>query len=281
MRKIAYLGPAKTNTHLAARNRFGSGYEYIPALTVEDVFQLVERKKVDFGVVAVENSLEGAITHTLDRFVDFEESPIKIYGEIDESIHHFLIMRPRTPEEKVRLIFSHYSALDQCRGWLKANFPAASYRETSSTAKAIDILFDKKASIFSLDERAAIGRRELAEERKLKAIPIPIDQENRTRFLVIALHKNPRCGGKNKTSLMFALKDKPGALYDALRPFKRFGINLTKIESRPSKRKVWEYVFFIDFEGNELDAPVKQVLKALVRCTSDFRVLGSYPIEKV
>ena len=280
MKTVAYLGPEKTNTHLAAQKKFGRGSRYRHASTVEEVFQFVERKKADYGVVAIENSLEGGITHTLDRFIEFDASPVKIYGEIDESIHHFLIMHPETSEEKIRLIFSHYSALNQCREWLVAKFPSASFRETNSTSDAIRKLFDKEASVFPVDERAAIGRCELAEEHRLKAVPIPIDQENRTRFLIISLHKNLRRGKRNKTSLMLALKDKPGALYDALRPFKKYRINLTKIESRPSKRKAWEYVFFIDFEGHEGERRVKQVLQMLRRSTSSLKVLGSYPIGR-
>jgi len=242
---------------------------------------LVERKKVDFGVVAIENSLEGGITHTLDRFIDFEESPVKIYGEIDESIHHYLIYRPSTPLERIRLVYSHYSALAQCKAWLSTQLPYASVRESSSTAKAIDDLFDKKTSAFPLSERAAIGRIELAEERRLKAIPIPIEQENRTRFLILSLKKNEKRGKRNKTSLMVFLSDRPGALYDALRPFKTNGINLMKIESRPSKRKAWEYVFFIDFEGHESEPRVKKTLQALQRSAAVLRVLGSYSVRDV
>jgi len=277
MRTIAYLGPEKTNTHLAAKRYFGAEATYLPAASVEKVFESVERKKADFGVVAIENSLEGAITHTLDRFIDFEESPIKIYGEIDESIQHCLIYRSRTSLEKIRLVYSHYSALAQCKSWLSANLPHASVRESVSTAKAIDELFDKKSSVFPVDERAAIGRIELAEEHKLKAIPIPIEQDNRTRFLALSLRKNEKRSKRNKTSLMMVLSDRPGALYDALKPFKTNNINLVKIESRPSKKKAWEYIFFIDFEGHETDPRVRKTLQALKQSAANIRVLGSYP----
>ncbi len=276
MKTIAYLGPTKTNTHLAAQERFGLSSKYLPAATVEDVFGLVEDKKADFGVVAIENSLEGSITHTLDRFIDFENSSIKIYGEIDQAIHHFLITRPKVHKEEIKLVYSHYSALNQCRRWLRENLPNAVYRETNSTAKAIEELFNKDLSPNKLEGRAAIGRQELARDHKLKAIPIPINQENRTRFLVIAL-RHPRRDRFNKTSIMFALKDVPGALYSALMPFKRYLINLTKIESRPSKRKPWQYIFFIDLEGHELDVRVKKALKDLQKCTLEIRILGSYP----
>lgn len=271
---VAYLGPQKTNTHFAARKKFGAKARYFHAPTVEDVFQLVERKKADFGVVAIENSLQGSITHTLDRFIDFEESPVKIYGEVDESIQHFLILKKDVKPEMVRMVFSHYSALDQCRGWIHTNFPKASTLPTNSTASAIEELFKRDKSGF---ERAAVGRRELARDPGLKAVPIPIDQENRTRFLILSLRNAPK-GKRNKTSLMFALKDKPGALYDSLRPFKQYKINLSKIESRPTKRKAWEYVFFVDLEGHESELRVKKALEVLRSSTASIRVLGSYPI---
>ncbi len=277
MRIIAYLGPEKTNTHLAAKRYFGAEAKYLPAASVEKVFELVERKKTDFGVVAIENSLEGAITHTLDRFIDFEESPIKIYGEIDEPIHHYLMYRRSTSLEKIRLVYSHYSALAQCKSWLSSQMPYAHAREADSTAKAVEDLLDRKASVFPPDERAAIGRVELAEEHNLKTVRIPIEQENRTRFLVLSLRKNAKRGKQNKTSLMLVLRDRPGALYDALKPFKANNINLMKIESRPSKKKAWEYVFFIDFEGHESEPRVRKTLKALQRAAATLRVLGSYP----
>lgn len=271
---IAYLGPEKTNTHFAAQKKFGSSAKYLHAPTVEEVFQLVERRKADFGVVAIENSLQGGITHTLDRFINFEDSPVKIYGEVDESIQHFLILKKDIKPGMVRTVFSHYSALDQCRGWIHANFPRANTLPTNSTASAIEELFRGDKSGF---ERAAVGRRELAKHPGLKAIPIPIDQENRTRFLILSLRDAPK-GKNNKTALMFALKDKPGALYDSLRPFKQYKINLSKIESRPTKRKAWEYVFFVDLEGHKSESRIKKALSALCRTTASLRVLGSYPV---
>lgn len=274
MSVVAYLGPEKTNTHFVAQKKFGTKAKYMPVPTVEDVFRMVERKKAEFGVAAIENSLQGAITHTLDRFIDFEKSPVKIYGEVDESIQHFLMMKKNVKPETIRTVFSHYSALDQCREWLHSNFPKASTLPTGSTASAINELSKKDASGF---ERAAIGRLELAKEHGLKVIPIPIDKENRTRFLILSLKKAP-VGKKSKTSLMVALKDKPGALHDGLMPFKKNKINLTKIESRPSKKKAWEYLFFIDLEGHESDPRVKKALTALRKSVASVRVLGSYPL---
>ena len=279
---VAYLGPEKTNTHLAARKKFGSQCRYIHAPTVEDVFHMVERESVDFGVVPIENSLEGAVTHTLDRFIDFKRSPAKIYGEIQTPIGHYLIRHRSAGRDKIKAIYSHPQAFAQCRQWLDKNFRGVPLVETSSTADAIDRIVKPMRAFQAFsgktNEIAAIGRKELADQHGLQTVPIPIDRENLTRFLVISL-RSPKCGRKNKTSILFALKDKPGALHDALMPFKDKRINLTKIESRPSKRKAWEYVFFVDLEGHELEPRIKQALDALKKSTSDLRVLGSYPVH--
>ena len=278
MPTVAYLGPEKTNTYFAARKKFGVAAKYVHAPTVEDIFQSVERRKADFGVVPIENSLEGAVTHTLDRFMDFRDSPAKICAEVDLSIQHYLITRPGASLGRIETVFSHPQALGQCRQWLSRQCPGARRVETSSTAEAVGKLVAPRAfEAFKQEEAAAIGRQELAKELRLKAIPIPMDQENRTRFLVLSLQAAKK-GKGNKTALMFALKDKPGALHDALVPFKNYGINLMKIESRPTKRRAWEYVFFVDFAGHQFDPKVRKALEALRRCTAEVRVLGSYPV---
>ncbi|MBI3333139.1 MAG: prephenate dehydratase [Candidatus Omnitrophica bacterium] len=281
MSRVAYLGPENTNTYFAALAKFGKKSRYLHAPTIEDVFHLVEREKAEYGVVPVENSLEGSIAHTLDRFVDFKRSPVRICGELEQPINHYLIMPKGTAPEKIRVVYSHPQALAQCRDWLLKHYPYATRRERSSTAEAVNGLFDQEERLWDLDERAAIGRIELVDKRRLKAVPIRIDQENITRFFVIALRQNRRSGSRSKTSLMFALQDRPGALHSALEPFKRYGINLTKIESRPSRRRAWEYVFFVDFEGHESDPRVKRALSDLQRYTSTSQVLGSYPVEKL
>ncbi|MBI1953097.1 MAG: prephenate dehydratase [Candidatus Omnitrophica bacterium] len=277
MKTIAYLGPEKTNTHLAAQRKFGNKYKYVHAPTVEDVFYMVEREDADFGVVPIENSLEGSVTHTLDRFVDFKQSPARIFGEIEMPIQHYLITSGGSKRKLIQVIFSHPQALAQCRQWLDKNYLNVVRRETRSTAEAVDDLRNKNM-FWPMKRRAAIASLDLAEKHGLKAELIPVGKENRTRFLIIAL-RNPGRGRKNKTSVLMILKDKPGALHDALMSFKRNKINLTKIESRPSKRKMWEYVFFIDFEGHELDPQVKRTLRTLQKSTMGLRVLGSYPTE--
>lgn len=275
---IAYLGPEKTNTHFAARKKFGSQARYLHAPTVEEVFHLVEREKADFGVVPVENSLEGAVTHTLDRFIDFRATPVRIYGEMEQPIQHYFITHRGAQNQDIRTVYSHPQALAQCSRWLDEELGDVVYVETSSTTEAAAWL-KRQDRLVDPRTKAAIGRRELAEPQGLQARPIPIDRENRTRFLILSLMEPPP-GKRNKTSVLFALKDRPGALHDALVPFKREGINLTKIESRPSKRKAWEYLFFIDFEGHLSEPRVKKALKGLNQGASLLRVLGSYPLVR-
>lgn len=290
MLTIAYLGPEKTNTHLAALKKFGRRARYVHAPTVDDVFHLVEHRNVDCGVVPIENSLEGAVTHTLDRFIDFVDTPVRIHGEIEQPIRHSLILHAKRHLLNISVVFSHPQALAQCSHWLDKHVPRAERWETNSTAEAVERLHRPKPavrikgegweeSVWTPDSCAAIARPELADGKKLIAIPIPEDRDNKTRFLIIGLGK-PARGARNKTSILFACKDKPGALHDTLVPFKRNRINLTKIESRPSKRKAWEYLFFIDLEGHESEPRVKRALQALARSTSMLRVLGSYPVAR-
>ena len=268
---VAYLGPEHTNTHLAALKRFGRRGAYLHAPTVDEVFHLVERRKAEYGVVPIENSLEGAVTRTLDRFIEFVDTPVTIQGEIQQPIRHYFITARGIKPACVKLVLSHPQALAQCHRWLAQHVPHAALKETNSTADAVSHVAQYP------DARAAIGRLELAKEHQMAAVAIPEERENTTRFLVLG-RGEPRRGRRNKTSILCALKDKPGALHDALMPFKKNRINLTKIESRPSKRKAWEYLFFIDVEGHEFEPRVRRALAALRRSTSLLRILGSYPV---
>ena len=290
MRTVAYLGPEKTNAHVAAQAQFGRRARYLHAPTVDEVFHAVERRKADCGVVPIENSVEGAVTRTLDRFVDFLDTPVKIHGEIEQPIRHHLIVHEGSQLSDIAEVYSHPQALAQCSHWLDTHLSHAVARETNSTAEAVEhllrpVVFKPSGALRVLatasqpSQRAAIARAELAQGKRLRAIPITDQRENKTRFLILSLGEARR-GKRNKTSLLFACKDQPGALHDALMPFKRHGINLTKIESRPSKRKAWEYLFFIDFEGHESEPRVKRALKALQRSTALLRVLGSYPVAR-
>ena len=292
MPKVAYLGPENTNTHIAAREKFGEGAIYVHTPTIDDVFHLVERQEVNYGVVPVENSLEGAVTHTLDRFAVLIHTPVRIEGEIELPIQHNLIVRKGAKLSDIKIVFSHPQALAQCSHWLHTHVPRLSVTVgTTSTSEAVEKMLSPHqewpsglgrtgdSEKISQQQRAAIARTELAKARGLRAIPIPESRENKTRFLILSL-LDPARGQRNKTAILLGLKDRPGALHDALVPFKQHHINLTKIESRPSKRKAWEYLFFIDFKGHESEPRVQRALNALERSTSLLRILGSYPVAK-
>lgn len=272
MPTIAYLGPEHTNAHLAAQKKFGSKSRYVHQPTVDDVFTWVERDRADFGVVPIENSLEGAVTHTLDRFIDFKDSPVQITGEIEFHIQHYLITKPGLGVFGIKTVYSHPQALAQCRRWIETRLSkSCGLIETSSTSEAVLRVAESAAKAI-----AAIGSQEAARSHGLSALPIRDERDNKTRFLVLG-KKQPARFTRSKTSILMALKDKPGALYDALMPFKREAINLTKIESRPSKRRAWEYFFFVDIAGHASDGKVKRALSALKKSTSLLKVLGSYP----
>ena len=280
MTTVAYLGPENTNTHLAALQKFGKRNRYLHEPTVDDVFRLVERRTAAVGVVPIENSLEGPVTHTLDRFLDGKNSPVRIAGEFEFSIRHYLITQPAVRLPEVEVVYSHPQALAQCRSWIAAHLPRrVALAETNSTSEAVNVVVHKgrPRHAFSVKHIAAIGRKEAAEHYDLKATAITDSRLNKTRFLILSL-REPAKARRNKTSILFASKDRPGALYDALGSFMRERINLTKIESRPSKKKAWEYYFFIDFVGHKSEPRVKRALQGLKQSTILLRVLGSYPM---
>lgn len=265
--KIAYFGPVATFTHLAARKKFGSASLYLPESTIKDVFEAVMRDKVNYGVVPIENSTEGVINYTLDMFMDFD---LMIASEIMLQISHNLLSKTGKKAD-VKKIYSHPQPKAQCRSWLERHFPGVPIIDELSTAAA--------AKRVSRDPSAAAVASELAaSEYNLKFIEKGIEDNRRnvTRFLVIA-KESPGRTGKDKTSTMFTIKDKPGALFLILRPFSRHKINLTKIESRPSKRKAWEYIFFVDMEGHIEDKNVMKAINEVQKECMFFKVLGSYP----
>jgi chorismate mutase/prephenate dehydratase len=264
--KISYLGPEATFTHLAALKKFGSSVEYIPANTISDVFINVEQDITDYGVVPVENSMEGAITHTLDMLVD---SPLKICAQIQLSVSHNLLSKYK--KERIKRVYSNPQVFAQCRLWLKTNLPHAEQIEVSSTSRAAEICTHERNS-------ACIASRLAAEVYKLNIIAKGIEdiRHNITKFLVVGKNDVPPTG-KDKTSIVFSVKDKVGALHTMLFPFKKYGINLTKIESRPSKKKAWDYYFFIELEGHIQDKNVSKAFNELGKQATYLRVLGSYP----
>ena len=276
MLTIAYLGPEKTNTHKAALSRFGRrNVKYVHAPTVDAVFPLVERRIAAYGVVPVENSLEGAVTHTLDRFIDFTDTPVTIQGELERPVRHYLITKRKTPLSRIKMIYSHPQALAQCNKWLNQRLPYADRREVDTTARAAWIVLYPGNKQLA----AAIGPRDLGGKRA-RVREIHLGHKNVTRFLILGRGQPPR-RKRNKTSILIALKDKPGALHDILVPFKKYRLNLTKIESRPSKRKAWEYIFLIDVEGHVADLRMTRALKTLKTRAARLQVLGSYPLGRV
>ncbi|UCC94292.1 MAG: prephenate dehydratase [Candidatus Omnitrophota bacterium] len=265
--KIAYLGPQGTFTHLAAVKKFGKKPQYIPAESIGEVFDRVEKGEVDYGVVPIENSIEGVVNYTLDMFFS---SPLKICSEITLSISHALL---GTSSGRIKKIYSNPQVFAQCRRWISRNVPDIELIPTSSTAKA--------ARLAKRDSRSGcIGSKILANLYGLKVITSSIEDspQNYTRFLVIS-KTDSFPSGKDKTSILFSIKDRVGALHDVLSGFKKFGTNLTKIESRPSKKKPWEYYFFVDFEGHRESASVKDALRELEKGCIFVKILGSYPKE--
>ncbi|MCX5681147.1 MAG: prephenate dehydratase [Candidatus Omnitrophica bacterium] len=265
--KIAYLGPQASFTHLAARKKFGSQVKYIPCGDIPEIFDRVEKKDCDYGVVPIENSIEGAVTHTLDPLAD---SDLKICAQITLEISHNLLSK--YPLERIRQVYSKDQVFGQCRNWLHRNLPHAELIEVSSTTKAAQIAAKKKNS-------ACIASALAAQTYNLRIVKSGIEDfsHNMTRFLVIGMQDVPPTG-KDRTSLLFSIKDKVGALHDMLLPFSRNKINLTKIESRPSKKRAWDYYFFVDCEGHQLDKKVQRALKELEKKSKYLKILGSYPV---
>lgn len=265
---IAYFGPEATFTHLAAREQFGSLSVFVPVATIPQVFAAVERAQVDYGVVPIENSTEGAVAVTLDTFAD---SPLGIIAEISLEIRHCLLSRaPRLA--RVKRVLAHPQALAQCRRWLATQLPGVATEEATSNARA--------AELAATDlQTAAIASRLAAEHYKLNVLAENIQDQaaNFTRFAVLGRAPQPsRPSGHDKTSLLLSVRDEVGVLYRTLKPFADHAINLLRIESRPLKGRPWEYLFFIDVGGHVNDAPLARVLQEIAPLCSFVKVLGSY-----
>jgi len=264
---IAYLGPEGTFTQAAALKHFGHAVDTSPQASIADVFREVEADNAHYGVVPVENSTEGVVNHTLDQFLN---SPLNICGEVELRIHHHLLTRvPRL--EEIKVVYSHQQSLAQCREWLEAHLPGVPLTDVPSNAEAA-----RRAA--AEDGAAAIAGETAAEIYGLPVLVRNIEDEpdNTTRFLVIGRRQVPP-SGDDKTSLLLSTPNRPGALYRLLAPLQRHDISMTRIESRPSRRGMWEYVFFVDIDGHREDAPVAAALAELESEASLLRVLGSYP----
>jgi chorismate mutase / prephenate dehydratase len=263
---IAYLGPEGTWTHQAAREKFGASVQYLPQIDIASVFNQVSRHQADYGVVPVENSTEGAIDHTLDMFM---ESDLQICAQVMLKIENHLLARG--DRAKIARLYSHPQVFGQCRDWLRRTMPGIELIEVSSTTRAAELAANESNA-------GALAGRMAAEVYDLPIVERAVQDraDNTTRFLIIGHQSCPRTG-RDRTSLMFGLRDQPGALFSALRPFDELKISLRKIESRPSRRKAWEYFFFADIEGHQEDETIFAVVNELRKHCSIVKILGSYP----
>lgn len=264
--RIAYLGPEATFTHQAARAKFGSSVAYAPQGSISEVFDAVARGSADYGVVPVENSWEGAVNHTLDMFL---ESDLQVCAQILLRIEQHLLASG--PRGGIRKVYSHPQAFGQCRRWLHAFLPKAEWVEVSSTTRAAELAAQEPGT-------AAVAGKLAGELYGLAIVEAAIQDspDNTTRFLVIGQKASPSTGS-DRTSLMFCVPHEPGALYGALESFYRLGINIGKIESRPSRRKAWEYCFFLDVDGHASDRLLEQAIGELQKRATLVKILGTFP----
>ena len=264
---VSYLGPAGSYTHIASILKFGESSEFLSCNTIPDVFSAVEHKHANYGVVPVENSTEGIVSHTLDMFL---LSDLRICAEVNAPISHNLLSNG-TDISQIRRIYSMPQAIAQCRNWISANMPGVEVLEVSSTTKGAKMCEGYPSS-------AAIASSLAAKEYGLNILAEGIEDNphNRTRFLVVGYSK-PQPSGKDKTSIVFSVSHKSGSLYHALRVFDEAGINLTMIESRPTKQMPWEYIFFVDLQGHENETKIMDAITNLKEISHFVRILGSYP----
>jgi chorismate mutase/prephenate dehydratase len=265
--KVAFMGPRATFSHLAAMQHFGLAAELVPQRSIPAVFEEVEKGRALYGVVPVENSTEGVVTHTLDMFM---ESELVINSEILLEVSHYLLSRTGRMED-IKKVYSHPQPLAQCRNWLEENLPNVPLVDVASTTLAAQIVNEDYSA-------AAIASQYAASLYDLKVVRERIEDQvnNFTRFLVVGKSLTEP-SGRDKTSLMFAVKDEPGILYRMLEPFASRAINLSKIESRPMKKKAWEYIFFLDLTGHVADPAIAAAITDLKQYCQFVKVLGSYP----
>lgn len=267
--KVGYLGPRGTYSQLAVLKHFGEQCELHDYASIDEVFAAVENSEVDYGVVPIENSTEGAINNTQDCLID---SPVKIAGEQVVAIEHNLLVQKGVSATDIATIASHKQSLAQCRKWLQANYPQVKQLECSSNAEAAKLALTD-------DKVAAIAGELAATTYDLEVLHRGIQDQshNRTRFLILS-PLNAKASGADKTSILIYTENKPGALFRVLEPFEKLQVSLTKIETRPSKKEAWEYVFFIDFEGHIDDENIQELFARLQKCTAEIKILGSYPL---
>jgi prephenate dehydratase len=266
--KVGFQGERGAYSEEAVRTYFGGDVEVFPCKTIRDVFKNTEAGVIDYGVVPIENSIEGSVYETYDMFLS---SSARVVGEIILRIRHCLVALPETSINDVKVVYSHPQALAQCRGFL------------SSLGAETAVTYDTAGSVKMIKENGLRNAAAVASERAAQLYGMAVLAKgiedyghNYTRFLVISMHEAQR-GQENKTSIIFSTAHRPGSLYNALGAFARHNINLTKIESRPTRQRPWEYYFFVDFEGHHEDQHVRDALRELANNTVFIKVLGSYP----
>lgn len=266
--RVAYLGPHGTFSEAAAFQRFGQATDGLPADTIDGVFAAVESGAANYGLVPVENSTEGAVGRTLDLLLN---TNLKICGEVPLQVHQCL-MSNENDLSLVRKVYSHPQSFGQCQGWLNAHLPHAERITASSNADAARLAAQESFAAALAGERAA-------EHFKLKVLAqnIEDDPRNTTRFLVVG-NQDVAPSGKDKTSLVLSAANRPGAVHDLLTPLAQHGVSMTKLESRPARSGLWEYIFFVDIEGHQSDAKVAAALAELKQAAAFVKVLGSYPV---
>lgn len=273
VKKIGFLGPGGTFSEMAAREYVGHKVTLVPYETLYDLILAADRGVVTAAVAPLENSLEGSVNLTLDMLV--KEVDLRISREIVLHIHHYLLGWPGTKLDRISEVFAHPQASGQCHEWLRKNLKQAKVHPTESNAQSVELVARSKNFW-----QAAIGPKRAGEIYGLKVLASHINdfKENQTRFVVLAKKDSPATG-RDKTSIVFStLRDRPGGLYEILGEFASRAINMTRIESRPSRKMLGDYVFFIDLAGHREDPKVAQALAAVRRKASFFKMLGSYPV---
>ena len=266
--KVAFLGPEGTFTQEAALKHFGDSAISVPMAAIDEVFRDVLAGSCNYGVVPVENSTEGVISHTLDSFMD---SSLKICGEVELRIHQNLLIGPNTNKDNITRVYSHAQSLAQCRQWLNSNLPNVERVAVSSNAEAAKrVQGEWNSAAIAGDMSCQLYGLEKLNDK------IEDNPDNSTRFLIIGREEVPP-SGDDRTSIVVSVQNKTGALHDLLEPFRRNNVDMTRLESRPSRSSKWSYVFFIDFVGHIDDESVAAVLKELSAAVADLKVLCSYP----
>ena len=269
---VAYLGPQGTYSHEALVKYFGAEQPVLPADNISDIFSMVDQGKSQYGLVPVENSTEGSITLSLDCL---SRHHLQICAEVMLRINHCLMISQDADIKKIKTIISHQQSLGQCRNYLAEHYPEAGTRTAASNGEAAKVASENP-------EIAAIASKKAAEIYGLKIVSSNIEDaaDNTTRFAVISKSCKEIQTGNDKTSIIIFTRNEPGALFNALEPFKIFGVNLIRLESRPTRTQAWSYAFFVDLEGHVKDKNVGKALNALRENSLEVTILGSYPAAK-